>query len=312
MQNVRTYASFHPVIKLYGLQQANKSQQLEIHNQHNRVWKRQCMKLAQGEVLALRLYHDAVDSNRITWRIPGLPSGPGAGASLLPAPSSALPHVRSMPQAGSTARAPSQAFKSISHASHGAYSQNGTTPPSLGSPYGIQQLGRALEPQGPASSGGHRARPNPSAANARPKPSTARVHSSLLSHPSSSFRVDEEDQDWSQTSSQPYLHSQSASQGVSGKPAVGTHSVAVKQVLNEQVPKSWSEEQILRVMEVADCSYAKAEMVCRSPHCYGCGIHCFICFLTLAASALLEVHAIYIPTGCFVRQHFLCCPLSLL
>lgn len=237
----------------------------------------------QGEKLAARIYHKAVADNHITWRIPGVPPPSGPEDAPQPAPSPALPRA-------APARPPSQAFRNQSHASHVVYSQHSSTP------HDGTHGGRALEPQGPAYS------PNPMSlsggarVSARPYPSTARVgslQSGLLTHPSSSLRADEEEPSLAQrlsqpqsqpySDSQPYLYSQpmsqSGSQGLQAQEAggsqlwsqpgsqVGSQWGSEKQPLAEQQQPAMCdvEKNIMKVMEVTDCSYRTAKKVCCSP-----------------------------------------------
>lgn len=239
------------------------------------------MVISQGEKLALRLYHDAVDSGRIDWRIPGIVSGLGAGGMSQQAPSLALPQAQGVPQPGPPAKEPSRAFRNTAHTSRGAYSQHGCTPPCHGGLDGPSYRGRGLEPQGPSNSPKPSWRTSSSAAqgiSARAKPSTTRVD--LISHPSSSFRIDNDEPDLSQRLSQSQslsqpqsvsqgllinqaYGSQPASQGIVNSPAYGTQPVSEKQPFAEQQSaKSRAEERILSVMQIADCSYARAQKVC--------------------------------------------------
>lgn len=245
----------------------------------------------QGEQLALRIYLDAVATDRLTWRIPGIPVPSGAEGMSQPAPAPAMPQA-------APSRPPSQAFRNQSHAPHGAYSQHASTPASV---QGNSHRGRALEPQGPSNS------PDPSQHisfsgrprhSERPNPSTARVGSlqtGLLSHPSTSLTVDEEEPSLAQRLSQSLHQSQAyseprpysdfqpfshtASQGVQGKGAasaqpgsewgsqLGSQMGAGKQPFAEQrqSAKRQREEQILKVMEFTECSYKKARKVCDPP-----------------------------------------------
>ena len=220
----------------------------------------------QGQELALRLYQDAVEAGRLDWRIPGVPLKAGAEGSSQQAASRAPPHVQARPPA----RAPSQAFRNASHASHESYSRPGGTPP-YGETHGSSI--RAMAPSGPSPStfsvpsGAPRvsSRPNPSAAW------VSSLHSSLLSHPSTSLRADNDEQTLSQSLSQaqPRLGtqtlSQSASQALHDRPAGGVQPTLDRQPFAEQQQqpaKSRQEEQVLRVMEITDCSYGRAVKVC--------------------------------------------------
>ena len=117
------------------------------------------------------------------------------------------------PQAAPS-RPPSQAFRNQSHASHGAYSQHGSTPASV---QGNSHRGRALEPQGPSNSpdrSQHISSSGRPRFSERPNPSTARVGSlqtGLLSHPSTSLTVDEEEPSLAQCLSQSMHQSQAYS-----------------------------------------------------------------------------------------------------
>ena len=249
------------------------------------------MSWLQGEQLALRIYLDAVATDRLTWRIPGVPVP--SGVEGMPQP--ALAPVG--PQAAPT-RTPSQAFRNQSHASHGVYSQYSSTP---GSVQGNSHRGRALEPQGPNNSPDLGQRISSSGRPRfieRPNPSTARVGSlqtGLLSHPSTSLTFDEEEPSLAQRLSQSMHQSQaysdprpysdlqpfshSASQGVQGRGAIsaqpgsglgsqlGSQLGAGKQPSAEQqqCAKRQREEQILKVMEFTECSYKKARKVCCHP-----------------------------------------------
>ncbi|DBB12599.1 TPA: hypothetical protein ACH3X3_005387 [Trebouxia sp. C0006] len=242
-----------------------------------------------GEQLALRIYLDAVASDRLTWRIPGIPVP--SGAEGMPQP--ALAPVRSQ---AAPSRPPAQAFQNQSHASHGASSQHGSTPAPL---QGKSHRGRALEPQGPSNSPDLSQRISSSGRprfNEGPNPSTARVGSlqtGLLSHPSTSLTVDEEEPSLAQRLSQSMHRSQaysdprpysdlqpfphSASPGVQGRGAItaqpgsewgsqlGSQMGAGKQPFAEQrqSAKRPREEQILKVMEFTECSYKKARKALR-------------------------------------------------
>ncbi len=244
----------------------------------------------QGEQLALRIYLDAVASDRFTWRIPGIPVP--SGAEGMPQP--ALAPVG--PQAAPS-RPPSPAFRNQSHASHGAYSQHGSTPASV---QGNSHRGRALEPQGPSNSpdlSQHISSSGRPRFSERPNPSTARVGSlqtGLLSHPSTSLTVDEEEPSLAQRLSQSMHRSQaysdprpysdlqpfshSASQGVQCRGAtvaqpgsewgsqLGSQMGAGKQPFAEQRQSAKRpREEILKVMEFTECSYKKARKVCCQP-----------------------------------------------
>ncbi len=210
-------------------------------------------------------------------------------------PQPALAPVRSQ---AAPSRPPAQAFRNQSHASHGASSQHGSTPAPL---QGKSHRGRALEPQGPSNSPdlsqgiSSSGRPR---FNEGPNPSTARVGSlqtGLLSHPSTSLTVDEEEPSLAQRLSQSMHRSQaysdprpysdlqpfphSASPGVQGRGAItaqpgsewgsqlGSQMGAGKQPFAEQrqSAKRPREEQILKVMEFTECSYKKARKVCCHP-----------------------------------------------
>lgn len=240
----------------------------------------------QGEQLALRIYLDAAATDRLTWRIPGIPVPSGAEGMPQPALAPAMPQA-------APPRPPSQAFQNQSHASHGAYSQHGSTPASV---QGNSRRGRALEPQGPSNS------PEPSQRisfsgrpkfSDRPNPSTARVGSlqtGLLSHPSTSLTVDEEEPSLAQRLSQSLHRSQaystslpysdlqpfshSASQGIQARGAaiaqpgseLGSPNAGKQPFAERRSAKRQREEQTLKVMEFTECSYKKARKVCCPPH----------------------------------------------
>ena len=204
--------------------------------------------------MAVRLYRDAVRSEFIDWRIPDIPLDP-EGMSQ-PASSPALPLAKTAP-----VRPPSQAFRPSqgSHASHSQHLQSSSSlPRSNGQSH---PRGRAFEPAGPCSSPST-AGWNPSAASrARPNPSSVsgvnRLQGDLLMHPSISFRgVPEEEQDLSlsQRLSQGQSFSQtlpqSASQPLHSRPSPTAEQRA-----------SCREDNILQVMQITDCSYAKAQRV---------------------------------------------------
>ncbi|KAL0029639.1 hypothetical protein WJX79_009994 [Trebouxia sp. C0005] len=234
-----------------------------------------------GEQLALRIYLDAAATDRLTWRIPGIPVPSGAEGMPQPALAPAMPQA-------APPRPPSQAFQNQSHASHGAYSQHGSTPASV---QGNSRRGRALEPQGPSNS------PEPSQRisfsgrpkfSDRPNPSTARVGSlqtGLLSHPSTSLTVDEEEPSLAQRLSQSLHRSQaystslpysdlqpfshSASQGIQARGAaiaqpgseLGSPNAGKQPFAERRSAKRQREEQTLKVMEFTECSYKKARKV---------------------------------------------------
>lgn len=261
----------------------------------------------QGEQLALRIYLDAVASDRFTWRIPGIPVP--SGAEGMPQPALAPVGPLAAPS-----RPPSQGLRNQSNASHGAYSQHGSTPASV---QGNSHRGRALEPQGPSNSPDLSQRISSSGRprfSEGPNPITARVSSlqtGLLSHPSTSLTVDEEEPSLAQRLSQsmhqsrayldprpcsdlqPFSHS--ASPGVQGRGAtipqpgsewgsqLGSQMGAGKQPFAEQrqSAKRPREEQILKVMEFTECSYKKARKVCSQPQP---GI-CLVAFCVLHVSA---------------------------
>lgn len=273
----------------------------------------------QGEQLALRIYLDAVANDRLTWRIPGIPMPSGAEGMSQPALAPVIPQA-------APSRPPSQAFRNQSHASHGAHSQHGSTPASL---QGNSHRGRALEPQGPSNS------PDPSQrisfsgrpkVSARPNPNTARVGSlqtGLLSHPSTSLTVDEEEPSLAQrlcqslhqsqaysdpppySEFQPFSHS--ASQRVQGRGAaiaqpgselgsqLGSVMEAGKQPVAEQrrSAKRQREEQILKVMEFTECSYQKARKVCCPPQPGMCLIAS--CVLLVFARVYKRLEGLNVP-----------------
>lgn len=182
--------------------------------------------------MAVRLYRDAVQSGFIDWRIPDIPLD-SEGMSQ-PAPSPALPHARAAPS-----QLPSQAFRPSqgSGASHSQHVQPSSSLP--GSNGHSHPRSRAFEPAGPSNS--------PSAAgwNA-PPPSRARPNPSY----------EEEDLSLSQRRSQGQSYSQPLSQSAS-EPLHGRPSPAAQQ----QAVKDRKEGNILQVMQITDCSYAKAQRV---------------------------------------------------
>lgn len=208
----------------------------------------------QGEAMAVRLYRDAVLSGFIDWRIPDIPLDP-EGMSQ-PASSPALTHAQAAPL-----RPPSQAFRP-SQGSHSSHSQHLQSSSSLPRSNGQSHpRGRALEPAGPCNSPST-AGWNLSSVRARPNPSSVsgvnRLQCDLLVHPSSSLRgvPEEEDLSLSQRLSQgqsiSQTLSQSASQPLHGRPSPMAEPPAVK---------SRREHDILQLMQITDCSYAKAQRV---------------------------------------------------
>lgn len=220
---------------------------------------------AEGEDLALRLYRDGVASDRITWRIPvvsldqslhSLSQTQGLSQPQA-APSPALP------------RAPAQAFRSATHASHRRGSQNRPTPPSVGGSQANPFRGRALEPEGAVNSPRQSwhatssarpsaAQPNGTAVRAAP------IHCDLLSHPSSSFQVAEDMPDLSTRLSQSVTQSrpltQIAPQREPARHPTGAEAPLERHASAGKPPlRSRDEEQILRVMQIAECSYNKAK-----------------------------------------------------
>lgn len=176
--------------------------------------------------MAVRLYRDAVQSGFIDWRIPGIPLNP-EGMSQ-PASSPALPQAHAAPS-----RPPSQAFRPSqgSHASHSQHLQPSSSLP--GSNGHSHPSSRAFEPAGPSNSPSAAGWNPPSASRARPNPS-----------------YEEEDLSLSQRLSQGQSFSQSASQH--GRPSPAAQQQAVK---------DRKEGNILQVMQITDCSYAKAQRV---------------------------------------------------
>ena len=221
----------------------------------------------QGEDLALRLYRDGVTSDRITWRIPGVSLDQGPQTLSQPqglsqpqaAPSPALP------------RAPSQAFRSATNTSQGRGSQNRPTPPSGGGSQANPHRGRALEPEGAVSSPRQSwhatsssrpsaAQPNGTAVRAAP------IHCDLLSHPSSSFQVAEDMPDLATRLSQSVTQSRPLTQIAPQRGPVrhptGAEAPLDRHASTEKPPvRSRNAEQILRVMQIAECSYNKAKRV---------------------------------------------------
>lgn len=203
--------------------------------------------------MAVRLYRDAALAGFIDWRIPEIPLAPED--TYQSAPSPALPHVQP-----ASSRPPSQAFRpsQASHASHNQHLQSSSLRRSNGHSH---DRGRAFEPDGPSSSPGAAGWNPSSSSRARPNPSSAsgvsRLQSDLLMHPSSCFRglpEEEEDLSLSQRLSQAYPSSQqlsqSASQPLHGRPPTQQPPVV-----------SRKKEDILQVMQITDCSYAKAQKV---------------------------------------------------
>lgn len=212
--------------------------------------------------MAVRLYRDAVQSGFIDWRIPDIPLDP-EGMSQ-PASSPALPHAQAAPP-----RPPSQAFRPSqgSKASHSQHLQSSSSLPRSNGQ--SNPRGRTFEPAGPSNSPSAAGWNPPSSSRAMPNPSSVsgvnRFQCDLLMQPSSSFRgVPEEEQDLSlsqrlsqgQSVSQTLSHS--ASQPPHGRPSPMATQPAVK---------SRREEDILQVVQITDCSYAKAQRVSAHAAC---------------------------------------------
>lgn len=206
--------------------------------------------------MAVRLYKDAVQSGFIDWRMPDIPLD-SEGMSQ-PAYSPALPHAQPAPS-----RPPSHAFRPSqgSHASHSQHLQSSSSIPRSNGQ--SDPRGRAFEPAGPSNSPRAAGWNLPSSSRARPNPSSVsgvnRLQCDLLKHPSSSFRsVLEEEQDLSlsqrlsQGQSFSQTLSQSESQPLHGRPSSVAEQPAVK---------TRREDDILQVMQITDCSYAKAQRV---------------------------------------------------
>lgn len=204
--------------------------------------------------MAVRLYRDAALAGFIDWRIPDIPLDPESASQTAFSP--ALPHAQPAPS-----RPPSQAFRpsQASHASHNQHLQSSSSlPRSNGHSHA---RGRAFEPEGPSNSPSAAGWNPPSSSRARPNPSSAsgvsRLQSDLLMHPSTSFRgLPEEEEDLSlsqrlsQAQSLSQQLSQSASQPLHGRP------------LTQQPPvRDRKEADVLQVMQITDCSCAKAERV---------------------------------------------------
>lgn len=182
----------------------------------------------QGEAMAVGLYRDAVQSGIIDWRIPDISLDPEGMSRPAPSPAQAAP-----------SRLPSQAFRP-SQGSGASHSQHRPPSSSLpGSNPHSHSRSRAFEPAGPSNS--------PSAAGWNP-PSSSR------SRPNPSY--DEEDLSLSQRLSQGQPFSQPLSQSAS-QPLHGRPSPAAQQ----QAVKDRKEGNILQVMQITDCSYAKAQRV---------------------------------------------------
>ena len=204
----------------------------------------------------MRLYQDAVHSGFIDWRIPDIPLD-SEGISQ-PAYSPALPHAQPAPS-----RPPSQAFRPSqgSHASHSQHVQSSSSiPRSNGQSH---PRGRAFEPAGPSISPGATGWNPPSSSRARPNPSSVsgvnRLQCDLLMHPSSCLRgIPEEELDLSlsqrlsQEQSFSQTLSQTASQPLHGRPSL---------IAEQPTVQDCREEDVLQVMQITDCSYAKAQRV---------------------------------------------------
>lgn len=241
--------------------------------------------------MAVRLYKDAVRSGFLDWRIPDIPLD-SEGTSQ-PASSPALPHAQAVPS-----RPPSQAFRP-SQGSHSQHLQSSSSlPRSNGQSH---HRGRAFEPAGPSNSPSAAGWNPPSSSGARPNPSSVsevnRLQCDLLVHPSSSFRgVPDEEQDLSlsqrlsQGQSCTQTLSQSASRPLHGRPSPTAEQPAVK---------SRREEDILQIVQITDCSYAKAQRVSALAACRQA--------LTLCTWVLPIIRALGHMASCFfVTWHVLC------
>lgn len=200
--------------------------------------------------MAVRLYRDAALAGFIDWRIPEIRLDPEGTYQNVPSP--ALPHAQP-----ASSRLPSQAFKP-SQASHACHNQH--LQPSSALPRSYDRC-RALEPEGPSNSPGAAGWKASSSSRDRPYPSSAsgvsRLQSDLLMHPSSYFgglHEEEEDLSLSQRLSQAYPSSQQLSQSAS-QPQHGRPPTHQPPVISRK------EEDVLQVMQITDCSYAKAQKV---------------------------------------------------